>query len=126
MQNHRVYRAHVTVSVRPNVRTADGRYLWVPCQLCPTDVVEFVRSPLECGPLVTRVGHALAANHLRAADIAGFRVSARGVTTGLLCGMAEWRRTTTTQFEQAFEWAADWSDCPPGARYSAAYHPEAA
>jgi hypothetical protein len=123
----RIYRASVTVTL-PR-RHSSGRTVWIPAEadpnLLPADrwhMTELVRSPAECGPLVQRVGNIVGLRRFTDTPYLGFRVMARGVTTGVLCGFAEWsRRNRSESFEHVFTWHAEWSDCPPGAQESALF-----
>jgi hypothetical protein len=118
----RIYRAHVSVTVP--LKHPSGRIIWRPAPEFPTGVVEFVRSPEECGTLILRYGNIVGANRMRHMTYTSFRVSATGVTTGLLCALGEWtRRNRSEAFENAFEWHAEWSDVPASARHTALYDP---
>lgn len=121
----RIYRA--TVSVTVPVWHPSGRMVWRPAPDLPTSVIEFVRSPDECGVLAFRWGNIVANNKLRKTAYTGFRVAARGVTTQVLCGMAEWtRRRASDEFENVFVWSATWLDVPPNAMRTALYDPVSA
>jgi hypothetical protein len=116
----RIYRAVVSLTVP--VRRPSGRIEWVSAPEVAATLLEFVRSPDECGPLVVCMGNIVARRLAADSTLTGFRVSARGVTTKALCGLAEWSRATTRdQFVRVFEWHATWADLPPTAPATAAY-----
>jgi hypothetical protein len=103
------YRVALSVTV-PAVLA--GLATWVPAPEFE-DVIfrELITSAADVEAVVKMVGASIA----RAlSGRPGFRLIARGNTTGWLVGMGEWRAYAPgSPLEPAYLWAADWSTLPP-------------
>jgi hypothetical protein len=120
--NHDVYRVVVTTTVP--VFEPSGRVGWVTApEFDPVLCVELVADPAEAGPILRAVSYCVGPV-LDAAGRPGYRLSARGYTSGIVVGLHEYQRPMKfAPYVRVFEWAATWDDIPAHLRRPAVYTP---